>query len=128
MRGKVFAGIRGDIYMKRFLGIALMLVLVSAPTFASKRAPTVTLPETVKIGSAQIPAGDYKVTWTGSGSDVQVTLTRDEKAVVTFAAKTVAGKNLPGITTNSEGGVNLLNSIQLDNVSLVLEGATQTGQ
>ena len=30
----------------------------------------------MKVGSTNVPAGDYKVTWTGSGDNAQVTLTK----------------------------------------------------
>jgi len=114
--------------MKRFFGFALTLVLFAAPAFASKKPQTVTIPETVQVGSTQLPAGDYKLTRTGSGSNVQVTLTQNEKAVVTFSARAVEGKNNPGVTTENQGGVVVLEAIQLNSVSLVLEGAPRSGQ
>jgi hypothetical protein len=60
-----------EIEMKRFFGIALTLVLFAAPAFASKKPPTVTIPAAVQVGSTQVPAGDYTLAWTGSGSNVQ---------------------------------------------------------
>jgi hypothetical protein len=117
-------------HMKRFFGFALMLVLFSAAAFAanSNKPQTVTIPETVQVGSTQVPAGDYKLTWTGEGSDVQATLAQNNKAVVTFSAKAITGKNSPGIETDSKGGVSVLQSIQLSSLSLVLEGSTSSGQ
>jgi hypothetical protein len=117
-----------EIQMKRFFGIALTLVLFAAPAFAGMKSQTVTFPRTVQIGSTQLPAGDYKLTWTGSGSNVQVTLTQNEKTVVTFSAKAVEGKNEPGVETLTDGGVNILETIQLRTVSLVLENASHSGQ
>jgi len=116
--------------MKRFFGFALMLVLFSATAFAggNNKPQTVTIPETVRVGSTQVPAGDYKLTWTGAGSDVQVTLAQNNKAVVTFPAKAITGKNNPGIDTETKGGVSVLQSIQTNALSLVLEGATSSGQ
>ena len=114
--------------MKRFFGIALTLALFAAPAFASTKPQTVNIPKNVQVGSTQLPAGDYKLTMTGSGSSVQVTLTQNEKAVVTFSAKTVAGKYEPGIETMTDGGVTVLETIQLRTVSLVLENASHSGQ
>jgi hypothetical protein len=115
--------------MNRFFGFALMLVLFTAPAFAANNKPqTVTIDETVQVGSTQVPAGDYKLTWTGAGPDVQATLAQNNKAVVTFSAKAVAGKNSPGVDTETKGGVTVLESIQLSKLSLVLEGATNSGQ
>ena len=115
--------------MKRFFGFALMLALFAAPAFAGNNKPqTVTIPETVQVGSTQVPAGDYKLTWTGTGSDVQATLAKYNKTIVTFSAKVVAGKNLPGINTDAKSGVAVLESIQLSKLSLLLEGTTTSGQ
>ena len=114
--------------MKRFFGFALMLVLLAAPAFASQKPQTVTFAVAVQVGSTQLPAGDYKLTWTGSGSDVQVTLTQNKKAVVTFPAKAVEGKYNPGVETEAKGGGNILETIQLNSVSLVLGGASHSGQ
>jgi opacity protein-like surface antigen len=114
--------------MKRFYAFALMLVLFAAPAVASKKPQTVTIPWAVQVGSTQLPAGDYKLAWTGSGSSVQVTLTQNEKPVVTFSAREVDGKNNSGLETHTQGGVTVLDIIHLNSVSLVLEGATQSGQ
>jgi opacity protein-like surface antigen len=103
-------------HMKRFFGFALMLVLLAAPAFASQKPQTVTFAVAVQVG------------WTGSGSDVQVTLTQNKKAVVTFPAKAVEGKYNPGVETEAKGGVNILETIQLNSVSLVLGGASHSGQ
>jgi hypothetical protein len=114
--------------MKRFLGIALTLALLAAPAFAGKRNPTVTIPETVQVGSTTIPAGDYKITWTGSGPSVQVTLLQKEKTVATFSARAITGKNIAGVSTDKQGGVVILQAIQLNDLSLVLEDSTHSGQ
>jgi hypothetical protein len=115
--------------MKRFFGFALMLALISAPAFAgNNKSQNLTIPEAVQVGSTQVPAGDYKLTWTGEGSGVQVTLAQRNKTVVTFSAKAVAGNNSPGINTETKSGVNQLQSIQLSKLSLVLESATSSGQ
>ena len=117
-----------EIHMKRFFGFALTLVLFAAPAFAGTKPQTVIIPQKVQIGSTQLPAGDYKLTWTGSGSSVQVTLTQNEKAVVTFSAKAIEGKYEPGVETMTDGGVTVLETIQLRTVSLVLENASHSGQ
>jgi hypothetical protein len=114
--------------MKRFIGLALSLVLFAAPAFAGKKPPTVTIPMNVQVGSAQVPQGDYQLTWTGSGSNVQATLTQKGKAVATFPAKVVTGKGDPGVGTYAQGGHAFLESIQLNNLSLVLASAPHSGQ
>ena len=114
--------------MKRFIGSALMLVLLAAPAFGSMKPQTVIIPENVQVGSTQLPAGTYKLAWTGSGSNVQATLTQDGKAVVTFSARAVEGKNNPGVDIYTHGGVVNLEAIYLSSISLALEGAPKPGQ
>lgn len=110
--------------MKRFFVSATMLVLLSAPAFAAKNSQTVNVPEPMKAGSTQLAPGDYDVTWTGSGSNVQVTFMRNRKVVVTLPAKIVeqANKN-EGLDTGSQGGVEVLEAIRMKNMSLILESS-----
>ncbi len=105
-----------------------MLVLFAVPAFAGSKATTVTIPSNVQVGSTQLPAGDYKLTWTGSGANVQATLLKNEKAVITFSAKMVQGKSDPGVETYTQGGASTLLVIHTNNFSLDLENAPQSGQ
>lgn len=115
--------------MKRLFTYAMLAALVSVPAFAAKNSQSITLSETVKVGSTQLTAGDCKVSWTGAGPDVQVTLQQKGKAPVTIAAKLVPAKhNNNGVTTNSQGGVDVLEAIELNNVSLVLQPSQVSGQ
>jgi len=114
--------------MKRSFGFALMLVLFAVPAFAGNKAPTVDIPQNVQVGSTQLPAGQYQLTWTGSGSEVQATLVQDKKTVVTFSAKMVERKNNPGVETDTHGGATILDAINTSKFSLILDGASQSGQ
>jgi hypothetical protein len=118
-----------EIHMKRFFGFAMILAFLSVPVFAANNSQTVKIPAAVKVGSTQIPAGDCKVTWTSSGSNVQVSLIEKGKTLVTVPAKIVEQKhNLNGITTNTEGGAEVLVTINLSNISLVLGSEPVSGQ
>ncbi len=109
--------------MKRFYGLALALVLVSAPAFAGTNSQSVKIPSAVKVGSAQLPAGDYKVSYTGSGANAQVSLAKNGKVVATAAATAVdESHSYNSVTTQTEGGVDIIQTIQLSNVKLVLAG------
>jgi hypothetical protein len=115
--------------MKRFFGFALLLVLFSVPAFASKNSDTLSIPSKVTVGTTQIPAGSYKLTWTGSGSDVQLTLAKDGKTLVIVPAKVVAEKNgAIGVVTSTESGAEVLRTINLSKMSLVISDATVSGQ
>jgi hypothetical protein len=106
-----------------------MLVLLAAPAFGAGNKPqTVIIPQAVQVGSTQLPAGTYKLAFTGTGSDVQVTLTQAGKTLLTFAAKAVEQKNNPGVDLITNAGVTTLEAINLDKVSLQLEGAPHPGQ
>jgi hypothetical protein len=114
--------------MKRFLGSVVLLALSSSLAYA-KNSQTVNIGETITVGAAQLAPGDYKVSWTGTGPEVQVTLSRYGKAVVTVPAKVVEQRNVtPSVSTHSQGGVTLLESIGLSDMSLVIESAPTTGQ
>jgi hypothetical protein len=118
-----------EIHMKRFFGYALMLALSTAPTFAAKNAQSVKFAQDMKVGTTQLPAGSYKVTWAGEGPSVQVTLEQNGKAPVTVPAKLVEEKHdRNSYTVNRIGGADQLEVIQLNKVSLVLQNPTASGQ
>jgi hypothetical protein len=111
--------------MKRFFSFAMMLTLLTAPAFAGKNSQTVNLPSAMKVGSTDVTPGDYNVTWTGSGPEVQVTLTRNRKVIVTLPAKLVEQTNKnEGLDVDTQGGVQTLQAIRLRNMSLILESTT----
>jgi hypothetical protein len=115
--------------MNRLAAFASMLVLLAAPAFGAGNKPqTVIIPENVQVGSTQLPAGTYKLVFTGTGSDVQVTLTQTGKTVLTFAAKAVEQRNNPGLNLNTNAGVTTLEAINLDKISLHVEDAPHPGQ
>jgi hypothetical protein len=114
--------------MKRFAGIVSVLVLFAAPMFgsSSKKPQTVVIPEAVQVGSTKLPAGTYKLAWTGTGQEVQATLTLAGKTVVTFAAKAIETKNgHPGVDVYTHAGVASLKAILLDKVNLEIESTQQ---
>jgi hypothetical protein len=115
--------------MKRAFGYALILASLSIPAFAAKNSQSLTLNTPVKVGTTELPAGDYKVSWTGTGSAVQVTFEQKGKSPVTVPAKAIEQKNgHVGTLTNEVGGVSVLESIQLNNMTLNLAGATANGE
>jgi hypothetical protein len=116
--------------MNRLAAFASMLVLLAAPAFGkSTKTQTVVIPQSVQVGSTQLPAGTYKLAYTGSGSDVQVTLTQARKMVLTFAAKAVEQTNNPAsVDVNTIAGVATLEAINLDKISLHVEDAPHPGQ
>ncbi len=115
--------------MKRIFGFALILASLSVPALAAKNSQSVTFVSPVKVGATQLPAGDYKISWTGAGPSVQVTIADKSKNTVTVPAKLVDAKNgHVAVLTNSVGGVSVLETIQLDKLSLVIGSATAAGE
>ena len=114
--------------MKRLFGYALMLTLIAAPAFAAKNSQSVNFASPVKLGTTNLPAGDYKVTWNGTGDNVQVTIAENGKTL-TVPAKLVAEKHShKGYVVTRQSGVDQLQTIQLSDISLQFENATASGR
>jgi len=117
--------------MKRLFNYALVLALTTAPAFAAKNSESVNLPQAVTVGSTQLPAGDYKVSWTGTAPDVQVTFAERGKTGpgVTVAAKLIDEKQAhTGLTISRQGNANILEALDMGKVGIVLAGAPSAGQ
>jgi len=114
--------------MKRLFGYALMLTLTAAPALAAKNSQSVNFASPVKVGTTEIAAGDVRITWSGTGDSVQVTLAENGKTI-TIPAKLVEEKHShKGYIVSRANGADQLQSIQLSNVSLQLESPTASGQ
>jgi hypothetical protein len=86
---------------------------------------TLHLDSSVSVEGKTIDAGTYKVEWTGSGSDVQVTLLRGKNTVATFPAHVTEQPNANtgdayGTATQPDG-TRTLTSIYLGGKKTVLE-------
>jgi opacity protein-like surface antigen len=115
--------------MKRLFAVATMLAALSLPALAAKNSETVSIPSPVKAGSTELTPGDYNVTWTGTGSDVQVTVTKNKKVITTFPAKLVQENNKNvGLETDSKGGTDVLHAIRMRNSTLIVGTAPSSGQ
>lgn len=115
--------------MKRTFGTALLLVLFALPSFASNKPHAVSFSGAVLVGSTQLPAGDYNVTWTGTGNDVQVTISAKGKPSVTAPAHIVNEKNVhAGVSTSKATGKAVLDEILFTDLTLTFpSGSTITG-
>jgi hypothetical protein len=112
--------------MKRF-GVGLLAILFSFSAYAAKNSQTVVLTEPVNVGSVQLPAGPLKVTWTGTGSNAQLTLAPKQKgkAPITVPAQVLDQKHPENsISTATINGTEVLQEVQLSDVTLVLSNAS----
>jgi hypothetical protein len=108
----------------KFSLIAFLFALLTAPVFA--KTYSVTIPQAVTVGSTQIPAGSYKLSWEGNGPVVKVTMTRYKTAPIVLDAKILgqkSGLDDPGVVTGAAGGATILREIQLKSATLVFTGA-----
>lgn len=118
--------------MKRALGCALLLGIFSIPVFAASNSKNVNFPDATTVGTTQLPAGDYKVSWTGAGPSVQVKIVQlnvYHPLTVTVPAKLeTANTGHTGLTTKNENGVELLEQMDLNKVTLIFSAAPAQGQ
>ena len=107
--------------MKRLSGYALMLALAAAPAFAAKNSQSLNLCNASQGGRrTKFLQATVKVTWTGTGDSVQVTIAENGKRI-TVPAKLVEEKQRhKGYIVSREGGADQLQTIQLNDVSLQL--------
>lgn len=111
--------------MKRSFGIALLLVLFALPSFAANKSRVVTFSGTVQVGSTQLPAGDYKVSWTGTGNDIQITIAAKGVQPVTVKAQLVNEKHdYTGVSTTKVNGNQVLDAILFPDLSLNIQNAS----
>jgi hypothetical protein len=116
--------------MKRFVVFVMMVALLSDPAFAGKNSQTVAVPSAIKAGPTMLVPGDYNVTWTGSGPNVQVTFAQGKKAVVTLPAKLVEENNRNDVELDidSRTGVEVLRAIRTRNMTLLFnDSAASSG-
>jgi hypothetical protein len=114
--------------VKRFLSYAALLALVAAQAVAAKNSENIVIGHPVTVGTTQLPAAEYKVTWNETGSNAQVTLTHG-KSVLTLPAKVTEQKNRTNsIRTDSRDGATILVGIDLSKVSVDFTPSPGSGQ
>lgn len=115
---------------KSFL-VAAMLLLIPSLAFARpKDSANVELDQGVTAAGTHIAAGNYKVTWNGSGPATTVRFAEDDKAVATIPATVVNNPNSEQsiLTTTGGDGTVVLQAINLKKVTLQFGNAgTSTG-
>ena len=100
--------------------LAAMILSVAVASPANKR--TVTLSEPAIVGSVTLQPGEYIVEWNGTGPDVQVSFSREKKAIVTVPATLEAEQNQHELSVVSrhleESGVHSLLEIRTKDSTL----------
>lgn len=71
--------------------LALVVVGLTLGAYAKdQNEGKFTLTETARVGSTQLKPGDYKVTWEGTGAEVQVKILQGKNVVATTSAKLIS--------------------------------------
>ena len=110
--------------MRRFATLIVLSTLIAATALAADSGSgKIRLDSEVKVGATELPAGDYKVTWTGSGANTEVTLAQGKTKVTTSAQVVAVSRKTDAISTKSENGARVLTEIQFRNETLVLQNA-----
>ena len=102
-----------------FITFALLLFSQSAWA-GDKMSATIHIAQTVHIGATELAPGDYKMTWTQSGSNAEVTISRDKRVIATVLARVAqvrSGYDSPALHTVS----NTLIGVDLPKVSFSFE-------
>jgi len=110
--------------MKRFSSLLILSTLLIVTGFAADGGSgRVRLDSAVKVGSAELPAGDYKVTWSGTGDNAQVALKQGKTSATVTAQVLNVRRNNDAVATKNENGSRVLTEIQFRDATLVLHPA-----
>jgi len=114
--------------MKRSLAFGFLMVLFSLSLHAAQNSQKVFLTAPTRVGAATLPAGECKLTWAGSGADVQLTFAVKGQNPVTVPAEVVEKKSgVHAMETSTVNGVDVLHAVILDKVTFVLRSSSVSG-
>src|ERR1700745_3691062 len=111
---------RRNMKVSKFTLGTVVLVLLSVSALASdKMKANIQINQTLRVGSTQLDPGDYKMTWTESGSNAQVTFSRGKNVTATVPAQVAqvrSGFHSPAI--HADSSTSRLVEVELPEVSL----------
>jgi len=116
--------------MKRALAFTFILASLpfAANAASNKNTARVVLDNTLIVGTTEVPKGTYKVEWTGTDPNVQVTFTSG-KWSKTFPAHIVEQRNNPEArTTTVKDNKTFLTQLELHDATLVFGDSTHAGE
>ena len=114
---------------KRVLRFTFILAFLPfAANAASKNSAHVVLDNNVTVGTTELPKGTYKVVWTGTDPNVQVTFTHGNWTT-TVPAHIVEGRNnTEAELTNVKDNKTFLTALELRNATLQFGDGTHAGE
>jgi hypothetical protein len=69
--------------------VLALAVMVATSAFAGSNSGSLHLTEGAQINGQSVPAGDYKVRWEGTGSNVEVSFLQGRKVVTKVPARVI---------------------------------------
>jgi hypothetical protein len=113
---------------KRVLAFTFILASIPfAANAASKNSAHVVFSDTVTVGNTEVPKGSYKVVWTGTDPNVQVTFTSGKWSKTVPAHLVEARTDPESQTVSVKGDKTFLNGLELHDATLVFRDGTQAG-
>ena len=114
---------------KRALAFSFIFaILPFAANAASKNSANIVLDNNVTVGTTELPKGTYKVVWSGTEPNVQVTFTNG-KWNKTVPAQIVEGRNnMEAELTDAKDNKTFLTAIQLHDATLKFVDGAHTGE
>jgi hypothetical protein len=114
---------------KRVLAFTFILsFLPFAANAASQNSAHVVLDNTVTVGTTDVPKGTYKIAWTGTDPNVQVTFTNG-KWTKSFPAHIVAVRNnVEAQLTTVKDNKTFLTGLELPDATLEFADGTHVGE
>jgi hypothetical protein len=114
---------------KRALAFTFILAFLPfAANAASKNSANVVLDNNVTVGTTELPKGAYKVVWTGTDTNAQVTFING-KWTKTVPARIVEGRNdIEAEMTDNKDNKTFLTALEFHNATLQFGEGTRTGE
>jgi hypothetical protein len=100
--------------------VVLVLLSLSVSAWASdKMKANIHIEHTVHVGSTQLAPGAYKMTWTASGSNAEVTFSQGKNVIATVPAHvTQVRSRYDGPAIHTDSSTSMLIGVELPEVSL----------
>jgi hypothetical protein len=101
------------------LGIVVLMLLAVSGWASDKMKTNIQIFETVQVASPRLTPGAYRMTWTDSGSNAEVTFSQGKKMIVTLpaqASREGRGYDFPAL--HIDGASNMLIGVELPKVLL----------
>jgi hypothetical protein len=114
---------------KRVLAITFILAFLPfAANAASKNSANVEIAHDVTVGTTELPKGTYKVVWTGTDTNAQVTFTHGNWAKTVPARIVQERNNTEAQMTADKGNKTFLTALEFHNATLQFGEGTRTGE